>query len=252
MTQKKKNTMKHRNGKRIASLFRQNRNLKILLAAVLLCAALIWVFFGGKDSKYSVETQSADETGVTGTTQASDDASELTEEAKQYNKTVEKPEITVDLLDINEYSRPGIALEKVNGIVIHYVSNPGTTAKQNRDYFENLMTTHSRKASSHFIVGLDGEIVQCIPTKEWAYATKQRNKDTISIECCHPKADGKFSEKTYKSVVQLTAWLCQKYNLDADDVIRHYDVTGKMCPVYYVNHPKAWEKFRKKVNEQLY
>ena len=76
-------------------------------------------------------------------------------------KIVENPpDYTVDLLDINEYSRPGIALEKVNSIVIHYTANPGTTAKQNRDYFNGLQDSHLTKASAHFIIGLDGEIVQ--------------------------------------------------------------------------------------------
>ena len=50
---------------------------------------------------------------------------------------VDRPEITEDFLTVNENSRPGIKLEKVNGIVIHYTANPGTGAKANRDYFES-------------------------------------------------------------------------------------------------------------------
>ena len=46
-----------------------------------------------------------------------------------------RPEITEDFLDKNPYSRSGIALRKVKGVVIHYVENPGSTAKENRDYF---------------------------------------------------------------------------------------------------------------------
>lgn len=75
-----------------------------------------------------------------------------------------RPELDVELLTVNPYSRPGTALEKVNGIVIHYTANPGATAIANRNYFENLKDTHTTKASSHFVVGLEGEIVQCIPT----------------------------------------------------------------------------------------
>ena len=45
--------------------------------------------------------------------------------------------------------------------------------------------------------------------------------------------------------MKLTAWLCDLYGLDArEGVIRHYDVTGKICPKYYVDHPEAWEDFR--------
>lgn len=155
-----------------------------------------------------------------------------------------KPEINVDLLDVNPYSRPGTEIDKIRGIVIHYVANPGSTAKQNRDYFNQLQYRGETSASSHFIVGLDGEIVQCVPTWEIAYASNDRNDDTVSIECCHPDESGKFNRKTYRSVVNLTAWLCVKFNLEAGDVIRHYDVTGKNCPKYFVEHEKAWKQFR--------
>ena len=80
----------------------------------------------------------------------------------------------------------------------------------NRDYFEGLKDAHTTKASSHFIVGLDGEVVQCIPTTEIAYASNNRNADTISIECCHPDDTGAFNTATYQSMVQLTAWLCNR------------------------------------------
>ena len=74
---------------------------------------------------------------------------------------------------MNPYSRSGIALKKVKGVVIHYVANPGSTAKENRDYFNNLQNTHTTKASSHYIVGLDGEIIQCIPQNEISYASNE-------------------------------------------------------------------------------
>lgn len=161
----------------------------------------------------------------------------------------EQPEIDVELLTVNEYSRPGTVLEKVNGIVIHYTANPGTTAIQNRGYFEGLKDSHQTKASSHFIVGLEGEIVQCIPTKEMSYASNERNIDTVSIECCHEDESGRFNENTYQSLIKLTAFLMGKFNLTTDDVIRHYDVTGKNCPKYYVENEAAWQQFKDDVNQ---
>ena len=162
-----------------------------------------------------------------------------------------KPELDVELLTVNPYSRPGTALEKVNGIVIHYTANPGATAIANRNYFENLKDTHTTKASSHFVVGLEGEIVQCIPTAEIAYASNDRNSDTISIECCYKNEDGSFEQATYDSVIKLTAWLCAKFGLTSENVIRHYDVTGKLCPLYYVEHEEAWTQFKKDVDTYL-
>ena len=161
------------------------------------------------------------------------------------------PPFDVELLDVNEYSRPGIPLEQINGIVIHYTANPGSTAQNNRDYFEGLKDSHETKVSSHFVVGIEGEIVQCIPSSEIAYASNSRNSDTLSIECCHPDETGKFTDATYTSLVRLTGWLCYRFNLTSEDVIRHYDVTGKICPKYYVDHPEAWEQFKTDVGEQI-
>ena len=145
-------------------------------------------------------------------------------------KQVETPELDVQLLTVNEYSRPGTPTDKIRSVVVHYTANPGSTAQNNRDYFENLKDTQETKVSSNFIVGLDGEIIQCVPTAEVAYASNSRNQDSVSIECCHPDETGKFNRETYESLVELVAFLCGKFDLGMDDIIRHYDVTGKECP----------------------
>ncbi len=166
-------------------------------------------------------------------------------------KTVEQPKLDVELLTPNEYSRPGIALEQVNGIVIHYTANPGSTAMQNRDYFEGLKDNHATKASAHFVVGIQGEIVQCIPTQEIAYASNKRNSDTVAIETCHLDESGQYTKETYDSLVWLTAFLCGKFNLKTDQIIRHYDVTGKICPKYFVEHEDRWEAFKSDVKAYI-
>lgn len=164
------------------------------------------------------------------------------------NADASEPDLDVQLLDINPYSRPGIQSNGITGIVIHYTANPGSTAQENRDYFNGLQYSHETSASSNFIVGLDGEIIQCVPTWEVAYASNDRNYDTVSIEVCHPDESGKFTDATYRSLVQLTAWLCVKFNLTSEDVIRHYDVTGKNCPKYFVEHEDAWGTFKENVS----
>lgn len=168
---------------------------------------------------------------------------------KQVNPAdVAVPEyVNVNLLTPNEYSRPQIPLEKVNGIVVHYVANPCSTALENRNYFEGLKDQTGSKTtsvSSHFVIGLEGEVVQCVPLNEVAYASNNRNSDTISIECCHPDDSGEFTSATYESLVRLTRWLMEEYGLDTSQVIRHYDVTGKLCPKAFVERPEAWEQFQ--------
>ena len=162
-------------------------------------------------------------------------------------KPVEKPEITEDFLTVNPYSRPGEKLGKVKNIFVHYTANPNTSAANNRSYFENLKDTHETSASTHFVIGIEGEIIQCIPLREFAYTSNYRNIDTISIECCHPDESGEFTQATYDSLVKLTAWLCDELKISRKHVIRHYDVTGKSCPKYFVDNEDAWTAFKEDV-----
>ncbi len=158
-------------------------------------------------------------------------------------KPVEKPEITEDFLTVNPYSRPGEKLGKVKNIFVHYTANKDTSAANNRSYFENLKDTHETSASTHFVIGIEGEIIQCLPLEEIGYGVKTRNYDSVSIECCYTAEDGSFTEATYQSLLHLVGWLLCEYDLEPKDVLRHYDVGGKLCPLYYVEHEDAWEAF---------
>lgn len=161
-------------------------------------------------------------------------------------------DIREDYLTINEYSRPGDTVGNISKIVIHYTGNPGSTAQGNRNYFESLAENPVTSASSHFVIGLDGEIIQCIPLNEIAYASNRANDYSISIECCHPDDSGEFNVATYNRCVTLTAELCSYYHLDPEtDVIRHYDITGKECPLFYVEHPEEWDMFLSFVKQQM-
>ena len=165
--------------------------------------------------------------------------------------------ITEKFLTPNKFSRPQISLEKVLKIAVHYVGDSGSSAIANHNYFENLkdqipdstgkyclnkdgsyLTYKGSKVtvkyvSSHFLIGLQGEIIQNIPLDEISYCTNQANTYSISIECCHPDETGKFNIETENSLAELCAYLLEKFGLTADDIIRHYDVTGKQCPLYW-------------------
>ena len=171
-------------------------------------------------------------------------------------KAVEVPSwVKQDFIRKNIFSRPDVSLKRVNSIVIHYVANAGSTAQANRDYFDSLADQDPQaggtSASAHFVVGLEGEVIQCIPVTEMAYAAAPRNDDTLSIETCHPDDSGKFSDATYDSLVKLTACLCDQLKLTEKDVIRHYDVSGKECPKYYVEHEDQWKQFQEDVKNAI-
>ena len=157
---------------------------------------------------------------------------------------VEDIKIKQMLLTPSEYTRPQTKI-KPTAIAWHYVGNPNTTAVANRNYFESLKDNRKTKASSHYIIGLEGEIIQCIPDLEKSFCTNDANDYTISVECCHPDNTGRFTEETYRSMVWLGKYLMQKHGIKNN--IRHYDVTGKACPKWFVDNPEEWEKFKKEL-----
>lgn len=157
------------------------------------------------------------------------------------------------LLTINPYSRTGEKQNRIENIVVHWVGNAGSSAIANRNYFENLKDSHKTYASSHYIIGLNGETIKCIPEDEVAFhaGSYSMNRKSIGIEDCHPDWDGKFNEATYNSLVELCADICNRYGLTVDNIIRHYDVTGKECPRYYVRNEQEWIKLKNDVANRL-
>jgi len=114
-------------------------------------------------------------------------------------------------------------------------------------------------ASAQYIIGLEGEVIQCVPDNEMCYhvgaesykaAAVQRlgsypNDCTIGIECCHVDDNGTMSTATVVALKELVKILCTKYQLDPIKyVYLHYDITGKDCHRYYVANPKAWTEFK--------
>jgi N-acetylmuramoyl-L-alanine amidase len=180
-------------------------------------------------------------------------------------------QIQQDFLTHNIFSRPGKKLESVRGIVIHYVANPGSSARANRNYWESLkmQSLNDPKAvyaSAHFIVGLSGEIIQTLPIDEMGYHVGAKtytpearsrlghypNNCTIGIELYHPDKTGKFDPDTYVAGVDLTASLVNHFKLDpARDIWTHNGITGKICPKWFVDHPDAFDRFKLDVDIAL-
>ncbi len=223
-------SMKRRRARRRKEIFSK----VVVFLFVVLCLALIYQATGAVyryiHRDWTSETVQKDE-GIIST--LSD---------KLNGKKIVPPEILEDYLDVNEYSRPGTKLRKVKSVFVHYTANPGTSAQQNRSYFANLAETHERSASAHFIIGYEGELVQCIPLDEQAYAVATRNEDSVSIECCYLAQDGSFTPETYETLLHTLAWLLEEYDLNTEDILRHYDCGGKKCPLYYVENEGAWEQ----------
>lgn len=140
-------------------------------------------------------------------------------------------------------------------LVIHYTANNGDTAKNNIDYYAR---TPNLSASAHYYVD-ENEVWQSVLDKDTAwhcgaktYKHKEcRNGNSIGIELCSRKdATGKyyFKEAVVLRAISLTKELMTKYNIPINNVIRHYDVTGKICPAPMVNDTKQWTDFLNKLS----
>ncbi len=254
-------TMQERQSQKLAKILaRKKRRLRFQkqLLAILLCILLTGTSYAalelwqtapeqgieeetGRQTMPQVQAEGAGEDFVWGRVQGIPES--------QY---MLHPEWTEDFLTISEYSRPGEPLDEVKNIFVHYTANPNTSAAQNRSYFENLKDNHDVPgASSHFIIGINGEILQIVPLDEMAYAVQTRNMDSISIECCFKNQNGQFTQETYDSLIELLAWLVNTYELEPEDILRHYDCGGKKCPLYYVEHEDAWEILKRDVADRM-
>lgn len=165
------------------------------------------------------------------------------------------------LLTINQFSRPGEKLHSIHSLVFHWVGNANTSDSANARYFETLSKQDPFDdeddiyASAHYVLD-DDSIIQMIPDDEIAYhaGSSWWNRNSIGIEICHPDWTGKFTEKTMKNLTSLAVQLCIKHEIDPlgdKRFMRHYDITKKMCPLYWVEHPEEFAHFKTIVSRYL-
>lgn len=145
---------------------------------------------------------------------------------------------------------------KVKYLVIHYVGALGDAAANARYYG----STPNVRASAHYFVGHGPvpEIWASVPEEDTAWhvgANKYvhpdcRNDNSIGIEiCCHKGADDVwyFDPETLDAAVELCQDIVRRYSITNDRVLRHYDVTGKICPAPFVHDAGEWETFKHRI-----
>ena len=143
--------------------------------------------------------------------------------------------------------------QPVRYIVMHYTANNGDTARNNCDYYHRV---GGLQASAHYFVDEHGAM-QSVREGDTAWHCgaeagqrywhpECRNGNSIGIEMCSRKrADGSYYIKpeTVANAAALAREIMQRYGIDTDHVLRHYDVTGKRCPMPWVNDPAQWTAF---------
>lgn len=141
--------------------------------------------------------------------------------------------------------------DSIKYIVIHYTANDGDKAWNNANYFAN---NSNLKASAHYFVD-DNYIYQSVPDTAIAYSVGGKklnshgrlhgvctNANSLNVELCDTEKNGTYNvtQATIDRAIELVALLMFTYNISSDNVIRHYDVTGKECPKYWIDNNK-WE-----------
>ena len=172
--------------------------------------------------------------------------------------------VTIKIKTANENNFGGLRITAdIKYIVIHYTANDGDTDEGNGNYFANNVVG----ASAHYFVD-DDSITQAVPdnrvawsvggnkypnTKGATYYGKCTNNNSISVELCDTKKNGvyDFTEATLKNAADLVMLLMKKYSVPIERVVRHYDVTGKICPKPFVENEKAWKEFKERLTEEM-
>lgn len=148
------------------------------------------------------------------------------------------------------------ALSAIEYLVMHYTANDGDTDEGNANYF----TGANRQASAHEFVDDDSHTLS-VPYNKIAwhcgsetgkYYSDCRNANSIGIEMCDTSKNKKhdLSKKTRANAIKLATDICIKFGIEQSHVLRHYDVTHKLCPAYFCGSAAkeiAWEGFRAEI-----
>ena len=152
---------------------------------------------------------------------------------------------------------------QIRYLVYHYTGNDGDRGANNARYYRDNIVG----ASAHYFVDDDSVtrsvddllIAWAVGGKKWADCAKTgggklygviTNTNSISIEMCDTRRDGKLmaTEATLERAAALGRELMEKYHIPIERVARHFDVTGKHCPAYFMEEA-AWAEFKKRLTE---
>jgi len=188
-------------------------------------------------------------------------------------------------VEINPFTRPGVVREDTRAVDLHWNGNAGMSEYGLSDYFDSLARQQlgddepDRYAGANYVVG-PREVIEKVPSNEvtytdgadgktrcytggakklfgeeytmyWPESKLSPNHLTVSVELVHPDQSGVFNERTVKNTAHLVARLLAEYNLDIDALVRHFDITGKLCPKAWVQDIQSWFDFKGRVGRIL-
>ena len=151
--------------------------------------------------------------------------------------------------------------QPVSFLVFHYVGATGG-ARNNAKYYHDRVL----KISAHYFVGHASEgaaIWQSVAESDTAWHCGRtdgryqhptcRNSNSIGIEmCCHQDTAGNWyiDKATYAAAAELGRDIMARYGIPMENVLRHYDVTGKLCPRPLIDEGK-WAAFKARLEDDM-
>ena len=145
--------------------------------------------------------------------------------------------------------RPGLLLAP-EYITIHSTGNPSSTARNERAWLTNPV--NDRTASWHICID-ENEAIEAVPLGEVAWhagdgGNGPGNRKSIAIEIC----ESGNRAKTLENAAALTATFLQERNWKAEQLRRHFDWSGKLCPrILMADNWAGWENFKSEVQKHL-
>ena len=147
--------------------------------------------------------------------------------------------------------------QAIKYIVIHYTGNNGDTAAGNANYFAN---NGGIEASAHYFVD-ENEVYRSVLDADTAWHCGDtsynhpecRNANSIGVEICSRRdVLGRyyFADEAVNRAVKLAKEKMDEYGIGVDCVVRHYDVTGKICPAPFVSDEVQWKVFKNRLIEE--
>ena len=151
-------------------------------------------------------------------------------------------------------------LSAIRAIVFHYTANTGSSASAlgNARYFAN--GSEGRAASAHYCVDEKNIVYECVPldTVAWSvgdgrsgkYGNVVNNYNSVSIEMVsHTDASGAYyiPKETQENAARLYQMLLKKLP-GVQYTVRHYDVSGKLCPLPMIAEDR-WDEFKRLLRE---
>ncbi len=95
-----------------------------------------------------------------------------------------------------------------------------------------LTRADSSPVSAHFLIGLDGRIVQMVDTDDLAWHARQANSYSVGIEHVDNgwHQDPVRTPELYAASARLNRWLLDMYDLDVAAIRPHREYVNTACP----------------------